>query len=149
MDPVIVRYETTYSTYEVDHTGPGFRVRRLTSTHEPTPKQGRDGEWRDAVSIDVRPDERLVFHWSDDPLDATITSPVARATPLVVCAHCGEPQRGAASAFGKDLCHPDDGLDCYRLVTVYGEPVGARRNGSIPPPLSDSAPYDELPAIVR
>jgi hypothetical protein len=22
-----------------------------------------------------------------------------------------------------DLCHPDDGLDCYRLVTVYKHPI--------------------------
>ncbi len=36
------------------------------------------------------------------------------------------------------LCHPDTGLDCYRLVTVYGEPIGARKpgrelDGAVPP----------------
>lgn len=48
-----------------------------------------------------------------------------------ICDHCGKPQRGSAgmSRGGEDyvLCHPDDGLDCYHLVTVYGEPIGSRR----------------------
>jgi len=35
------------------------------------------------------------------------------------CAHCGRPTRGFASMDEAWLCHPDDGLDCYRLVTVY------------------------------
>lgn len=36
------------------------------------------------------------------------------------CGHCDGEVRGFARAQGKDLCHPDSGLDCYRLVTVYG-----------------------------
>jgi hypothetical protein len=40
-----------------------------------------------------------------------------------ICTHCGEPQRGSAGVQRSDgyypLCHPDDGMDCYRLVTVY------------------------------
>jgi transcriptional regulator with XRE-family HTH domain len=40
--------------------------------------------------------------------------------PEAICGHCGEPQRGYASLWGIPLCHPDEGLDCYRLVTVYG-----------------------------
>jgi len=37
------------------------------------------------------------------------------------CAHCMREMRGYASAGnGQRLCHPDAGLDCYRLVTVYG-----------------------------
>lgn len=47
------------------------------------------------------------------------------------CDHCGREQRGYAQLYreGKNyaLCHPDEGLDCYRLVTVYGEPLGARK----------------------
>lgn len=39
------------------------------------------------------------------------------------CGHCGERMRGYASFRNKWLCHPDDGLDCYRLVTVYGHPM--------------------------
>lgn len=46
------------------------------------------------------------------------------------CDHCGREQRGYAHLYreGKNyaLCHPDEGLDCYRLVTVYGEPIGIR-----------------------
>ncbi len=36
------------------------------------------------------------------------------------CGHCGGPQRGYAALGDTPLCHPDGGLDCYRLVTVYG-----------------------------
>lgn len=40
------------------------------------------------------------------------------------CAHCGNPTRGVAGYIenGVDyaLCHPDDGMDCYFLVTVMG-----------------------------
>jgi transcriptional regulator with XRE-family HTH domain len=39
---------------------------------------------------------------------------------VAICGHCGEPQRGYASLWGIPLCHPNEGLDCYRLVTVYG-----------------------------
>lgn len=49
------------------------------------------------------------------------------------CAHCGRPGPMHASLLrgGRTfpLCHPDDGLDCYRLVTVYGEPIGSRKPG--------------------
>lgn len=49
------------------------------------------------------------------------------------CAHCGRPGPMHASLLrgGRTfpLCHPDDGLDCYRLVTVYSEPIGARKPG--------------------
>lgn len=44
----------------------------------------------------------------------------AHGAPEAICGHCGEPQRGYASLWGIPLCHPDEGLDCYRLVTVYG-----------------------------
>lgn len=41
-----------------------------------------------------------------------------------ICGHCVNPMRGHASiseATGTVwLCHPDDGEDCYRLVTVWG-----------------------------
>lgn len=37
------------------------------------------------------------------------------------CAHCGLPERvGYSVVKGRYLCHTDEGLDCYRLVTVYG-----------------------------
>jgi hypothetical protein len=41
----------------------------------------------------------------------------------IICAHCRRPQQGLAgvslSGIYYPLCHPDEGLDCYRLVTVY------------------------------
>jgi len=39
------------------------------------------------------------------------------------CAHCRLEVRGYASIDDKLLCHPDVGIDCYRLVTVYGHPM--------------------------
>ncbi len=44
------------------------------------------------------------------------------------CSHCGEPMKGMAS-ISQDgethwLCHPDFGMDCYRLVTVRGHLLG-------------------------
>lgn len=45
--------------------------------------------------------------------------------PVILCAHCGLPARGYASlAGGTRVCHDDREPDCYRLVTVYGEPLG-------------------------
>ena len=44
-----------------------------------------------------------------------------------LCSHCGKAMRGNAgmSLNGRHhhLCHPDEGMDCYRLVTVYQHPV--------------------------
>lgn len=49
--------------------------------------------------------------------------------PGVICGHCGEQMRGAASIGDVPVCHPSwDGPDCYRLVTVYGEALGSRRS---------------------
>lgn len=39
------------------------------------------------------------------------------------CWHCGKPQRGYASVGPALVCHPDDGLDCYRLVISGGHPM--------------------------
>jgi hypothetical protein len=36
-----------------------------------------------------------------------------------VCGHCGKIARGYAKVDDVQLCHPDEGMDCYRLVTVY------------------------------
>lgn len=40
-----------------------------------------------------------------------------------ICTHCQQPQRGFASltlsGIEFPLCHPDTGMDCYRLVTIY------------------------------
>lgn len=43
------------------------------------------------------------------------------------CAHCGKPQRGEAAIDGRPVCHTSGAYpDCYRLVSVYGEPLGSR-----------------------
>jgi hypothetical protein len=58
------------------------------------------------------------YHPNHHPISQA-TPPVA-ALPDRACAHCGGPQRGYGRAEGKPLCHPDDGLDCYNLVTMSG-----------------------------
>lgn len=40
------------------------------------------------------------------------------------CAHCRGQRYGHATAYNGlggrvKLCHPDEGMDCYRLVTIY------------------------------
>lgn len=40
-----------------------------------------------------------------------------------VCAHCQGAMRGFSSVNDDWLCHPDEGPDCYRLVTVYHHPM--------------------------
>ena len=44
-----------------------------------------------------------------------------------LCRHCGLPRTGYASVDGQIVCHTATvGLpDCYRRVTVHGEPLGA------------------------
>lgn len=50
---------------------------------------------------------------------------------MTECDHCGREQRGYAHLYRDGvnyaLCHPDEGVDCYRLVTVYGEKMGLRK----------------------
>lgn len=64
-----------------------------------------------------------------DGLDAGVRMSRDEAAP---CGHCCEPLRGYASAYragsgqSVPLCHPDDGMDCYRLVTVYRHPMPCR-----------------------
>ena len=38
----------------------------------------------------------------------------------LICGHCLRDQRGYATMNGMPLCHPDEGMDCYHLVTVWG-----------------------------
>ena len=38
---------------------------------------------------------------------------------LPTCAHCLGVQVGFAGIGDQVLCHPDYGIDCYRLVTIY------------------------------
>lgn len=48
---------------------------------------------------------------------------------MTSCGHCGSDREVHGWANGVPLCHPNAGLDCYRLVTVYREPVGYRLPG--------------------
>ena|SRR5688500_5123412 len=39
---------------------------------------------------------------------------------MLTCEHCGGRRVGYGVVAGKKVCHPDIGMDCYHLVTVYG-----------------------------
>lgn len=47
-----------------------------------------------------------------------------------LCAHCGKPRVGLGVVQGKKVCHTSSippwksPLDCYRLVTTYGQEFG-------------------------
>lgn len=58
------------------------------------------------------------------------------------CAHCQGPQIGMAAVGDNNggtrmLCHPDYGLDCYRLVTVYGHGMPCNCRGETTSPDND------------
>lgn len=59
-----------------------------------------------------------------------MTEPERRTSRGGHCAHCGT-YRDLLGGYaqGVRLCHPNVGMDCYRLVTVYKERVGARLQG--------------------
>lgn len=74
------------SAYEVDTIK--RRVRRLRGVTDPTPRQGKDGEWRAFKGMSaVAPGRSVVFSWDPETtpllpgsdsgsLPATVTSPV-------------------------------------------------------------------------
>lgn len=41
----------------------------------------------------------------------------------MTCSHCGLALRGYGSVDSAPLCHPEVGMDCYRLVSVYRHPT--------------------------
>ena len=48
--------------------------------------------------------------------------------PGTICAHCGFQIRGMAVIGDRKVCHTDPPYpDCYRLITVMHEKLGARR----------------------
>jgi hypothetical protein len=58
------------------------------------------------------------------------------------CAHCGGPQIGFSSVFDsgghrRPLCHPSRGMDCYRLVIIYGHEMPCDCRGASDDPDSD------------
>ncbi len=40
-----------------------------------------------------------------------------------VCAHCQQSAQGYATVGGDRVCHVDNMMDCYRLVTLYRHPL--------------------------
>lgn len=54
-----------------------------------------------------------------------------------VCAHCHGPQIGSAYVDRQPLCHPDYGLDCYRLVTLYRHAMPCSCRGASDHPDND------------
>lgn len=72
------------SRYELDLVG--GRIRRLAGTHDPTPRQGPDGEWRCYESVsDVAVGQPLVVVWrtgDDGVAECTITSAVDAVASL-------------------------------------------------------------------
>lgn len=57
------------------------------------------------------------------------------------CGHCQGPQIGHSNVFeGKQrvpLCHPDYGMDCYHLVTVYRHSIPCDCRGEANHPDND------------
>ena len=67
------------SVYEIDTLG--RRIRRLEGSHEPTPRQGEDGEWREYQSISEVDEGKavlIVWRYEGDIAKSTITSDVFR-----------------------------------------------------------------------
>lgn len=64
------------SVYEVDV--PGKRVRRLHGEQDPTPRQGKDGEWRAYAAMYWVTGRCLVFDWAGDG-KCTMTSAVMKS----------------------------------------------------------------------
>ena len=70
-------FHTENSTYEVR----GFAVRRLSGRNDPTPRQGKDGEWRDFRTMTpVEVGSRVLFVWEtvEDVAKSTVTGVVMR-----------------------------------------------------------------------
>jgi hypothetical protein len=69
------------------------------------------------------------------------------------CAHCGKTATGHATINGRHVCHTStqpptlDPIDCYRLVTVYGETLGSRitQTASKPPQPTPDEEHEDQP----
>jgi len=71
-------YTDSGSAYELDRDG--SKIRRLAGEDNPTPRQGKDGEWRvfDFCS-EVVAGVPVVINWED--VRCTVTSPVKMILP--------------------------------------------------------------------
>lgn len=78
-------------------------------------------------NVELNPGDRAAVEWFQAWLvwsklpDAERLATRAPSMPgETTCAHCAKPVRGWATVGVQRLCHPNEGLDCYRRVTVYG-----------------------------
>ncbi|MEW2483610.1 hypothetical protein AB0876_28890 [Mycobacterium sp. NPDC049093] len=88
-----------------------------------------------------------------DP-NSVIPSTVGSGQPTTGrCDHCGTERhlrefgtRWPMGGSPQYLCHPNDGLDCYHLVTVCGEELGSRKSdpGAVSTPAPGERPTSEL-----
>lgn len=65
----------TGSIYEVDESN--NKIRRLEGSHDPTPRQGPDGEWKEYLRLSsIQIDKSVIIIWKMEGLVAktTITS---------------------------------------------------------------------------
>lgn len=71
-------FHTRNSSYEVDHAKK--RIRRLSGTDGPTPRQGLDGAWKDFQRItDIEQGASVLIVWSEEgTIPSTLTSPVLK-----------------------------------------------------------------------
>lgn len=74
---------------------------------------------------------------------------MATMASLSQCAHCGNTNLGDLNARVNRhrLCHPNVGMDCYQLVTVHREPIGARLPGGELYGKPAPVPSDQLPTV--
>lgn len=63
------------SLYEVDHAN--NRIRRLSGLKDPTPRQGKDGEWKNFHAIYTTMENRFLIDWNGEG-KCTYTSPIIR-----------------------------------------------------------------------
>lgn len=76
---------------------------------------------RTTLAFTSRPTDECAYAGCGQPPDAH--ERWVRDSGPDVCGHCHGPLRGYGAIGRVLLCHPDDGMDCYRLVTLYGHGI--------------------------
>jgi hypothetical protein len=71
-----VIFTTEHSTYRTRRTDNGPEIMRVSSDHEPTPKQGLDGQWRPYQMMLYCLGSRAVIYWDVATHGLTVTSRV-------------------------------------------------------------------------
>lgn len=73
----MIFYTESGSTYELDRSN--NQIRRLNGTEDPTPRQGKDGEWKKfSACTEVQKGYSVIIEWDNvqNPGKCTVTSPV-------------------------------------------------------------------------